>query len=128
MDSWPSPIAERLAELGQQLSLDECERGSLGFLSITAAPEPLRDAAKITADRCGLDYAGLMACALRRNPGSVEARLVRGGRLARSGLLRIKEDRGSRTLRIREDISAAGFALLRDLSTVLTSRTGSVDR
>ncbi len=128
MDGWPSPICERLAELGQQLSLDECEREILGFLAIAAAAEPLRDAAKIAADHCGLDHTGLMACALQRDPGEVEARLVRGGRLARSGLLRIEGDRGSRTLRICEDISAPGFELLSGLSTVLTSRTGSVER
>jgi SpoVK/Ycf46/Vps4 family AAA+-type ATPase len=125
---WPSPVGDRLGELGRHLSLDEREREILGFLAIAGAAEPLRDAAKLTANYCGLDHIGLMAWALQRDPGEIEARLAPGGRLARSGLLRIDGERGARQFRLCDDVAITGFELLSGLATMLTSRTGSVER
>ena len=125
---WPSPMRERLAELGRHLSLDVVEQETVAFFSVFSAAEPLRDAAKVASDHGGLDHVGLVARALQRDPGEIEARLRTGGRLARSGLLQMHGERGAPRFRLCDGMASPAFELISGLSTVLISRTGSVDR
>lgn len=123
---WPTLLARRLDELGEQLSLDTVERELLALMTLLTIASELREAAQITAQAEKLDHVGLAACALQRSPVEIEPALLPTARLARSGLLRLNAERGRRHMYLSDEIGFPGFELLGGLAATLTSRTGSV--
>jgi len=125
--SWPSPLGERLAELGHHLSLTSTEQELLGLVTMLSACEALRDIAKTTAQAAHCDHLALAAIALDRDPADLAPILSSQSRLARAGLLRMHTQRGFPHRSISEDLDVPSWTLLDGLATALTVSTESID-
>ena len=125
--NWPSPLPERLAHLGSELSLDPVEREVLALMTLIAISDELREAAQKTAQARQCDHLDLAALALDRTRDEIAPVLRPAARLARSGLLRLHVERGRTRMRLTEELGAPAFELLDGLATALTATTDSVD-